>query len=473
MPHFIHSRITLSLISIFALAALACNDAAQAPATEPPAAEPPATEPPAAHVIVVSVDGLLPAAYLDPDAHGLEVPTLRMLHAEGAYSPGMQSVYPSVTYPAHTSMVTGQPPAMHGIGSNRSWDPFLRNQAGWNWYAEDIRVPTIWQAAEQAGLRTALVNWPVTVGAQADWVVPEYWRAGTPDDVKLARALSTPGLLDAVADAFPDFWDGFTPPDVADKASIDIAIHLLRTGPPELMLVHTWMVDEYQHRNGAWSEEANARVEEADAQLARLIGEVKHAGIWDQTILVVLSDHGFAPIHTRVRPGAHIAQLGLVTLDGDTITDWRAIVHVNSAQAYVFVQDEADQEAKDALLRTFTALAETPGAGIGTVLTREQIAARGGDAGAFLALDAAPGYSFMAGYTGDARTEVPGQGDHGYDPALPEMQTALLVYGPRVRPGMIEGARLVDVAPTIAAWLDLPFPEVQGQPLPVELAASH
>lgn len=418
---------------------------------------------------MVSVDGLLPAAYLDPDAYGLRVPTLRAMRAGGAYSPGVTSVYPSVTYPSHTSMVTGVPPAVHGITSNRSWDPLLRNRSGWYWYAEDIGVPTLWQAAEEDGLRTALVNWPVTVGARVDWVVPEYWRAGTADDVKLVKALSTLGLLDAVAAEHPDFWQGFTPPDIADEASIDIAVHLVRAGPPELMLIHIWMVDELQHRHGPWSTEANARIEEADAQIARLIDEIRRAGIWKDTILVVISDHGFAPIHARVRPGVHIAKLGLITLDGDKVVDWRAMVDVDGAQAYVHVADESDQEAKEALVRTFTALAGTAGSGIGRVFTREEIRARGGNPGAFLSLDAAPGFAFAIGYTGDVRIEAPGQGDHGWDPALPAMKAALLVYGPRVQPSVIEGARLIDLAPTIAEWLDVPLSDVAGQPLPIQI----
>ena len=159
------------------------------------------------------------------------------MRAGGAYSPGVPTVYPSVTYPAHTTMVTGVLPAVHGIFSNRSWDPMLRNQAGWSWYAEDIRVTTVWQAAREAGLHTAIISWPVSVGAQADWLVPEYWRAGTGDDVKLVRALSTPGLLDAVAADNPGFLAGFTPPDVLDHATIDIATHIMRMGKPDLMLV--------------------------------------------------------------------------------------------------------------------------------------------------------------------------------------------------------------------------------------------
>src|SRR4029077_8117194 len=99
----------------------------------------------------------------------------------GAISAGARSVFPSVTYPAHTSIVTGVDPGTHGIVTNTAWDPEDRNQEGWRWYAEDIQARTLWDAAREAGLETAIVNWPVTVGARASWLVPEYWRAGTGD----------------------------------------------------------------------------------------------------------------------------------------------------------------------------------------------------------------------------------------------------------------------------------------------------
>ncbi len=116
------------------------------------------------HVILISVDGLMPESYTHPDAHGLKVPTLRELARNGLSSDGARSVFPTVTYPLHTSIATGTNPGTHGIVTNTAWDPLERNQGGWRWYAEDIRVPTLWDAARAHGLRTALVWWPVTVG---------------------------------------------------------------------------------------------------------------------------------------------------------------------------------------------------------------------------------------------------------------------------------------------------------------------
>ena len=102
---------------------------------------------------------------------------------------------PTLTYPSHVTLLTGVTPATHGVTGNLTFDPYNTNQYGWDWYASDIKVPTLWDAAHAAGLSTANVHWPVSVGAPVDWNLPQIWRTGSPDDRKLLAALATPGLL--------------------------------------------------------------------------------------------------------------------------------------------------------------------------------------------------------------------------------------------------------------------------------------
>ena len=421
-------------------------------------------------VVVVSIDGLIPASYLDPETHGLRVPTLRQLRSGGAYSEGAISVFPTVTYPAHTSMVTGVNPGVHGIIANHAWDPYRRNQEGWNWYAESIRVPTLWQVAERAGVRTALVHWPASVGAQVHALVPDFWRAKTQEDVKLSRAVSTPGLLDRVATRFPGFWDYYEPWKPSDRSAMDVAIHLIESGPPELMFIHTLKVDQFQHGSGLWSAEAKAQVEEADSQLARLMDALKRTGLWNRTILVVVSDHGFLPVRTRVRPAHVLKELGLTPRDEDSnLTSWKASLLSADGIAYLYVADENDGQTKELLHRTFVDLASKPDSGVERVYQREEIRARGGDPNAFLAIEASDGFRFSSGYGGETYTDLGNKGVHGYSPERPEMRASLLVYGPSVKPGVIAGARLIDLAPTIAGWLGLAMPGVEGRALPIVL----
>src|ERR1700722_12052619 len=131
----------------------------------------------AAPVLMISIDGLKPEYITQADAHGMKIPYLRTLIANGTYAEGVVGIWPTITYPSHTTLLTGVWPAEHGILNNQEFDPLQKFGGAWNWYATGIRVPTLWQAAHKAGLRTASVGWPVSVGAtDVDVLIPEYWR---------------------------------------------------------------------------------------------------------------------------------------------------------------------------------------------------------------------------------------------------------------------------------------------------------
>ena len=149
-------RSLIAFVSIFVLAALTI------PATAP------AQTPASRHIILISIDGFHPDMYLDST---WPAPNLRQLMKLGVYAKHLKSVFPSYTYPSHTAMLTGALPARSGIFFNQP-----RGSHGeWNWFAKDIKVPTLWQACKQAGLATAAVEWPVSVTNEITWNLPEIW----------------------------------------------------------------------------------------------------------------------------------------------------------------------------------------------------------------------------------------------------------------------------------------------------------
>src|SRR5450631_4420227 len=108
-------------------------------------------------LILVSIDGLKPEAILEAQSHGLKVPNLRALLADGVYATGVRGVLPTLTYPSHMTLMTGASPDHHGIYANTTFDPLRRNDKGWYWYSEDVRAETLWDAAAAAHLKTANV----------------------------------------------------------------------------------------------------------------------------------------------------------------------------------------------------------------------------------------------------------------------------------------------------------------------------
>lgn len=147
-------------------------------------------------LLLISLDGLRPEYILQAEKYRLKLPNLQRLVKDGTHASSVTGVLPTVTYPSHTTIMTGVWPSKHGIVSNTTFDPYALNYGGWYCYSQDIRVPTLWEAAAKGGYSVGSVSWPVSVGGTGvQYLIPEYWRAMTPDDLKLLRAISTPHLF--------------------------------------------------------------------------------------------------------------------------------------------------------------------------------------------------------------------------------------------------------------------------------------
>jgi predicted AlkP superfamily pyrophosphatase or phosphodiesterase len=244
-------------------------------------------------LVVVSIDGLRPDYVTAAEAHGAKVPNLRRFMREGTFAEGVTGVIPTVTYPSHTTLMTGVWPAKHGIFANTTFDPLQKNYQGWYWYAEDIRVPTLWDAARAAGRTTASIQWPVTVGANISWNIPEVWRAGTPEDAKLVRALATPGLLEDADKDVGGYRGGIDTSGEGDEVRGKYAVWILEHKKPALLTLHLTALDHTEHEAGVFSPEAIAILERLDA----VIGDVREAAEQiapGRAYVAVVSDHGFA-----------------------------------------------------------------------------------------------------------------------------------------------------------------------------------
>ena len=148
-------------------------------------------------LFVLSVDGLDWRYLRDRDALGLSIPHLRHLLAIGEVADGVIGVWPTITWPSHTSIITGARPDQHGILSNARG---AVNSALSYWSANKLNVPTLWQCAGAHGLTTAAITWPVTMDAKITYNLPEVFvrRNGGSMDLDTIAAHATPGLVDAM-----------------------------------------------------------------------------------------------------------------------------------------------------------------------------------------------------------------------------------------------------------------------------------
>jgi predicted AlkP superfamily pyrophosphatase or phosphodiesterase len=424
-------------------------------------------------LLLISIDGMRPDSLLQADAHGLKIPHLRHILSEGAHASGVRGVLPTVTYPSHTTIVTGVWPARHGIVSNQTFDPLGRNLEGWYWYSEDIAVPTVWEAADRAGLTVGSVSWPVSVGAKGiRYNVPEYWRTQTTaDDLKLLRVLSTPGLLaDIVKDVGPYNLnlDDAIP---GDRARTRCAVWILQHGKPQFMTVHLAALDHLQHVTGPFSPESDAALEQIDEMLGQLEDAMRAAH--PEFAIFVVSDHGFSGIDHTLNLMRPFAEQGLVTLaknpgfrGAPQVVEWKAIAKPDGGSAAIVLKDPKDEATRAKVGNLLRSLAADPSNGIAAILDRPAIAALGGNPDAAFWVDMRPNFS-VANSLGEQVTATKG-GTHGYSPAHAEMLASFFIAGPDIRQGLsLDEIDMRAIAPTVAAYLGFPFPSADLKPLPV------
>jgi predicted AlkP superfamily pyrophosphatase or phosphodiesterase len=418
-------------------------------------------------VILISIDGMKPEAILDAASHGLKVPNLTRMMRDGVYSTGVTGVLPTLTYPSHTTIMTGVSPAKHGIYSNTTFDPLNKNEQGWYWYSEDIKVPTLWDAAHAAGLTTANVYWPVSVGAHIDYNLSQIWRTGTPDDLKLQRAVSTPGLIAeletkagvpgapdiSAMDAAPGHYPGGEEETVAeDEVRAKYAVELLAFHHPDFMTVYFTGLDTEQHKSGPFSPTSNAVLERIDA----LVGQVRAAAEREEpenAFVCVISDHGFAPVQHDVNLyGAFLAD-GLFTLDAQhKIASWKAMLWPMGGSAAVILADSNDAATKSHVDALLARLAADPANGIDRILTHEEIVKGGGLPSAESIVSMAPGYELGYQFTPPLVTAGTNGGMHGYPPDRPEMRSSFFLVGRGVAHGRsVDHIDMRSIAPTLAA----------------------
>ena len=204
------------------------------------------------------------------------MPTIRKLAKSGAVAKGMITSFPSVTWPAHTSLVTGVQPAKHGVIGNSVWnrkldrsvvyigDPELTKN-------EAVRMPTLYDAAHRAGLTCGSVIWPACNGADSlKWCIPD---AGKPE---LHAKFTTPGFIAELAKEKIDAaklgeW-GWSKEHSTERDVLYTRVtqYLLEKQRANLILVHLITPDGIEHAYGPHTPEAYQSVKESDQRVAEI-----------------------------------------------------------------------------------------------------------------------------------------------------------------------------------------------------------
>jgi len=414
----------------------------------------------ARHVLVISVDGMGSAYYTQPPA-GLQIPNMRKLMEHGSFADSVEGVYPTLTYPSHTTLVTGRLPAEHGIYTNLSSRQAGKNPDDWFWFANAIKAPTLWDEARAHYLTTASVAWPVTVGAPIDWDVPEIWdpaKGEVPDAMYVARHMSVTTAAEL------GMALGLPPPGSEDDENrVRLASYFLTRHRPNLTLIHLEGLDAVQHATGPGSAPAIATLNREDFHIGELLDAVKTAGLDGSTDVFVVSDHGFLPIKRQIRPNVLLADAGLLTADSDgNVTGGKIATVTNGGSFFIYWPEGTDfGTAVRAALKPMTdqRLAYA-------VFDQPSLQRMGADPGARLALEAPDGAEFTARAAGALVEPLTApQGMHGFLASRTGLQSAFIACGPDIRVGVDIGhIQMTEIGPTILKAMGIQDPTFGDRP---------
>ncbi len=259
------------------------------------------------------------------------LPALRALKEGGVFCKNVQTVYPTLTYPIHTTLLTGCYPDTHGIGHNQPFQPDTAPEMrAWYWDARDIQVPTLHTAAKAKGLDVASVLWPVSGKNKAlrrnfPEVLP---LPGESAVMKMLRYASPVWLLQTELTCGKQ-RKSIRQPDLDDYATVLCEQLIASQKVPDLLTVHLVDCDSMRHDYGVDSKEAQDAMTRLDGRVQRILNALQKRGVLDDTLIAIASDHGQADTPEAVQ----LDRLLQAACGARAQSPWNAMMKSGAARA--------------------------------------------------------------------------------------------------------------------------------------------
>jgi predicted AlkP superfamily pyrophosphatase or phosphodiesterase len=405
------------------------------------------------HVILITIDGFPGRMLEDPKAN---LPHLRALAAEGVSGKGMKVSNPTVTWPNHTTLVSGARARKHSVLFNGvlvkspvdgrvKVDPEKTA-------AELVAVPTIFDLLHGAGLKTAGVNWPCTrANKSLDDDIPDSPNTMTWTTPRLRSDLVAAGVLKSEAQA--DFAKTGQPE--RDEIWTKAACLLIRKRMPDFMAFHLLNTDATHHKYGPETMASYTALALADRFVGDVIDAVNAAGQREQTTFFVVADHGFAAATNVIQPNLILRQAVLLdTPSTDKVDKARVQLISEGGTGFIYLNEPTREEDRKEVTRLLTGKE-----GVEELIGPEKFASLGlpdsGKGGSpDLIIRPKIGFGVSAAMTGESFvapiTEAISHGYHGYIADEPAMNALFIASGRGIKKGLKVGVvENVDVAPTI------------------------
>lgn len=414
------------------------------------------------HLLVISIDALnaKDLSYIQT------LPNFRSIIQEGSLVKSIEPSYPSMTYCCHTSIITGTSPKQHGIYNNTIMNPYKLDIEQWHWFKSAIKVPTLFDLAKEAGLKTSAILWPVMAGANIDYNVPEIWSDEGESSFKLFLKHGSKKLLPLVI-KHQHLLDGKNQPGV-DNFSEAISLDILRKKKPELMCIHYTELDSTRHTHGIFNDTTRLILNKMDLRIGKLINLLKTTEQYDNTTIILLGDHGGTDVTHIVSINQLFFDAGLITLAADdtSIVEWSAFANTCGGSVQIHLKNPEDSLVKQKVETILTKLCNMPNTPIKEFYTKDKVLEKFQLSGPFsYMLEGKDGYIFKNALLGKVileRDKLPNvyKGEHGFLPSHENLRTLFMIKGKGIKKGhSIDQCQLFDEGPTMAKILGLQFPD--------------
>lgn len=421
------------------------------------------------HLIVISFDCLSAL-----DFQMLEdLPHFRELLKNAAVCNNVETVYPSVTYPCHTSIVTGNYPKQHGVVTNTLLQPG-RESPDWYWHRRHVKGTTLYDEAKKAGMSTAALLWPVTAKAKIDYHMPEIFaNRSWQHQIPVSLLNGSIGYQLSMDKRFGHLRNGLAQPQLDDFVTESV-VHTIKAKKPDLMLIHLVDLDSQRHQHGFSSDEAHDAIRRHDVRLGKIVAALKDSGIYDHATIIALGDHS-ALDHTKVvKLNVLFKDSGLIQLNKNgKVKDWKAYCKSNDGSAYIYLKDQEDVRTKERVKALLHSLLINKENGIEFVLDGKEAGHRGADEQAAFMIEACRGYCFTEHLDGayidlitaeDVEQGKYAHASHGYSPDKEKYKTVFIATGKGIKSNVdIKSMRLIDEGPTFAHLLGLSLGQTDGK----------
>ena len=395
------------------------------------------------------------------------LPHFRAFMKRAAGCERVVSVYPSLTYPAHTSIMTGLYPANHRIVNNHKIQPEKR-KPDWFWQRCYIHGTTLYDEARRSGLKVATLLWPVTGKARIRYNLPEVW-ANQPWENQISVSISngTPWYQVDLYRRFGYMVDGVKQPQLDNFVQAGM-LYTLRRYQPDVLFAHLTDVDTNRHTFGATVPGIQDALGRHDRRLGELFSLLGSMGWEQKTNVVILGDHCQKDVSMAVYPNYWFRRKGWLTTEKGMVKEWRVLARECDGACYIYLKNRRDRELAEEVRRLLCRWKEEERSGLEQFFEQPQIRNMGANGDCAFMLEARDGYFYQNECDVPFRQAGYGSGlhaaTHGYLPTKENYQTIFFAAGPDFIPGARIGSmRLVDEGPLLAKVLGVSLGDTDGR----------